>query len=123
MYCDSGMIPWLLVAEHVSRTGRSLGDLVAGARAAYPSSGEINFRLADADAARAAFEAAYTGAAREVDRLDGLSLTFEGWRANLRASNTEPVLRLNVEAAGDARLVAAKVAEISALLENAGGRG
>jgi phosphomannomutase len=123
MYCDSGMIPWLLVAEHVSRTGRSLGDLVAGARAAYPSSGEINFRLADADAARAAFEAAYTGAAREVDRLDGLSLTFEGWRANLRASNTEPVLRLNVEAAGDARLVAAKVAEISALLESAGGRG
>ncbi len=123
MYCDSGMIPWLLVAEHVSRTGRSLADLVAGARAAYPSSGEINFRLADAQAARAAFEAAYAPAARAVDRLDGLSLTFDGWRVNLRASNTEPVLRLNVEAAGDAGLVAAKVAEISALLEDAGGQG
>ncbi|RDC75382.1 phosphomannomutase [Rhodovulum sp. 12E13] len=123
MYCDSGMIPWLLVAEHVSRTGRSLGDLVAGARAAYPSSGEINFRLADAEAARAAFESAYAPSAREVDRLDGLSLTFDGWRANLRASNTEPVLRLNVEAAGDVGLVAAKVAEISALLKDAGGQG
>jgi phosphomannomutase len=120
MYCDSGMIPWLLVAEHVSRTGRSLGDLVAGARAAYPSSGEINFRLADAAAARAAFEAAYAPAAQEVDRLDGLSLSFDGWRANLRASNTEPVLRLNVEARGDAGLVAAKVGEIRALLERAG---
>jgi phosphomannomutase len=120
MYCDSGMIPWLLVAEHVSRTGRSLGDLVAGARAAYPSSGEINFRLADAAAARAAFEAAYAPAAQEVDRLDGLSLGFDGWRANLRASNTEPVLRLNVEARGDAGLVAAKVGEIRALLERAG---
>ncbi|MEE4118943.1 MAG: phosphomannomutase [Paracoccaceae bacterium] len=123
MYCDSGMIPWLLVAEHVSRTGRSLADLVAGARAAYPSSGEINFRLADAEAARAAFEAAYAPTARAADRLDGLSLTFDWWRVNLRASNTEPVLRLNVEAAGDAGLVAAKVAEISALLEDAGGQG
>jgi len=120
MYCDSGMIPWLLVAEHVSRTGRSLGDLVAGARAAFPSSGEINFRLGDAEAARAAFEARYASRAREVDRLDGLSLTFEGWRANLRASNTEPVLRLNVEAEGDAALVAEKVAEIRALLEAEG---
>ena len=121
MYCDSGMIPWLLVAEYVSTTGRSLGGLVAGARAAYPSSGEINFRLADATAARAAFEEAYAPQAVEVDRLDGLSLTFPDWRVNLRASNTEPVLRLNVEARGDAALVAARVAEISALLERAGG--
>jgi len=121
MYCDSGMIPWLLVAEYVSTTGRSLGDLVAGARAAYPSSGEINFRLSDVAAAKAAFEAAHAGAAEEVDRLDGLSLTFPDWRVNLRSSNTEPVLRLNVEARGDADLVARKVAEISALLEAAGG--
>jgi phosphomannomutase len=121
MYCDSGMIPWLLVAEYVSTTGRSLGELVAGARAAYPSSGEINFRLADAAAARAAFEEAYAPQATEVDRLDGLSLTFPGWRVNLRASNTEPVLRLNVEARGDAALVADRVAEISALIQRAGG--
>jgi len=120
MYCDSGMIPWLLVAEHVSRTGRSLGDLLAGARAAYPSSGEINFRLADAAAARAAFEAAYAPLAQEVDRLDGLSLAFPEWRVNLRASNTEPVLRLNVEARGDQDLVDEKVAEIRALLEAEG---
>jgi phosphomannomutase len=120
MYCDSGMIPWLLVAEHVSRTGRALGDLVAGARAAYPSSGEINFRLGDAGAARAAFEAAYAGDAEHVDRLDGLSLTFARWRVNLRASNTEPVLRLNVESRGDPALVAEKVAEISDFLRRAG---
>jgi phosphomannomutase len=121
MYCDSGMIPWLLVAEYVSRTGRSLGDLVAGARAAYPSSGEINFRLRDVDAAKQAFELAYAGAAEEIDRLDGVSLTFPDWRVNLRSSNTEPVLRLNLESRGDPALVAAKVDEISALLTEAGG--
>ena len=123
MYCDSGMIPWLMVAEYISTTGRALGDLVAGARAAYPSSGEINFRLAEPEAARAAFEARYVAQALDVDRLDGLSLTFQGWRANLRASNTEPVLRLNVEAEGDAGLVAEKVAEIGALIADAGGAG
>jgi phosphomannomutase len=121
MYCDSGMIPWLLVAEYVSTTGRSLGELVARARAEYPSSGEINFRLADAEAARAAFEAEYAPRADAVDRLDGLSLSFPDWRVNLRASNTEPVLRLNVEARGDPDLVAARVAEISALIERTGG--
>ncbi|MEL6207384.1 MAG: phosphomannomutase [Pseudomonadota bacterium] len=120
MYCDSGMIPWLLMADYVSRTGRSLGDLVSGARAAFPSSGEINFRLRDAAAARAAFEEAYASSADHIDRLDGLSLTYPEWRVNLRASNTEPVLRLNVEARGDAALVAAKVDEISALLQATG---
>jgi len=121
MYCDSGMIPLLLVADYVSARGQSLGALVAEARAAYPSSGEINFRLSDAGAALAAFEGAYAPQAVEIDRLDGISLRFEGWRANVRASNTEPVLRLNVEAERDAVLVREKVAEISALLERAGG--
>lgn len=121
MYCDSGMIPWLLVAEYISDTGRTLRNLVADARASYPSSGEINFRLADARAALAAFEETYAREAVAVDRLDGVSLRFEGWRANVRASNTEPMLRLNVEAEGDSRLVDDKVAEISALLREAGG--
>ncbi len=120
MYCDSGMIPWLLVAEYLSSTGRTLRNLVADARASFPSSGEINFRLSDAHAAMAAFEAAYTPEAVDVDRLDGISLRFKGWRANVRASNTEPMLRLNVEAEGDKQLVEDKVSEISALLESAG---
>ncbi|MEM9250684.1 MAG: phosphomannomutase [Pseudomonadota bacterium] len=121
MYCDSGMIPWLLIAEYVSASGRTLRHLVADARAAFPSSGEINFRLADAAAALVAFEAAYAPRAVAIDRLDGVSLRFDGWRANVRVSNTEPVLRLNVEAEGDAQRVQDAVADISALLEQAGG--
>ncbi|MEM0935096.1 MAG: phosphomannomutase [Pseudomonadota bacterium] len=121
MYCDSGMIPWLLVAEHISTTAHSLGALLARARAAFPSSGEVNFRLRDTGAALTAFEAAYAPLAKDVDRLDGLSLRFAGWRANVRLSNTEPVLRLNIEAEGDAALVAEKLEAISALLREAGG--
>jgi len=119
MYCDSGMIPWLLVLDHMSRTGRALSDLVADRKARFPSSGEINFRLRDADAALAAFEAEYLDQAAHVDRLDGLSLDFGDWRANLRKSNTEPVLRLNVETRGDRALLEARVAAIRALVETA----
>jgi len=115
-YCDSGMIPWLLVAELVARTG-SLSALVADMRARFPSSGEINFRLSDVTAAVDAFEARFLPAAQEVDRLDGVSLDFGDWRVNLRRSNTEPVLRLNLETRGDAALLAEKLAEIRALLE------
>jgi phosphomannomutase len=100
VHCDSGMIPWLLVAELVSRTGTPLADLVAARRAAFPSSGEINFRVADAAAAIARVRAAFEPAAVARDETDGLSLAFEGWRFNLRASNTEPLLRLNVETKG-----------------------
>lgn len=115
MACDSGMIPWLLVAELMGRSGRSLADLLAEARAAFPSSGEINFRVPDVAAAVARVEAALTGA--EVDRLDGLSLSFPDWRVNLRASNTEPLLRLNIETRGDAVGLARRVAEVTRLIE------
>lgn len=121
MYCDSGMIPWLLVLAVMAETGRPLSELVAEMRARHPSSGEINFRLADPAAAMAAVEAQFRAEAREIDRLDGLSMSFGDWRFNLRASNTEPVLRLNVEALGDAGLVARKVGEIRAVIEGAGG--
>lgn len=120
MYCDSGMIPFLLVAELVSRSGRPLSDLVAEMRGVFPSSGEINFTLGDVDAALAAFEAAYLPQAKAVDRLDGISLDMGAWRVNLRRSNTEPVLRLNVEGRGDAGLVADRVSEISERLRKAG---
>jgi len=116
MYCDSGMIPWLMVAERMGQTGKSLAALVAEMRAAFPSSGEINFEIADKDRVIAAFEAAYLPQARGVDRLDGISLDMGEWRVNLRSSNTENLLRLNVETRGDRALLATRVAEISALL-------
>ncbi len=119
MYCDSGMIPWLLVAEHMCRTGQPLSALVADMQARFPSSGEINFKLADKQPAIDAFEARYVQHAKDVDRLDGVSLDMGEWRVNLRQSNTEPVLRLNVEAKGDRALLADKVKEISTLITNA----
>ena len=116
MYCDSGMIPWMLVAELVSRSDKTLSQMVAQMRADFPSSGEINFHVTDKEAAIAAFEDAYGAQAKSQDRLDGISFDIGAWRANVRASNTEPVLRLNVEARGDRALLDQKVAEISKLL-------
>lgn len=120
MACDSGMIPWLLISELIGRTGRSLASLLSDARAAYPSSGEINFRLANPAAALARVEAALASKAESVDRLDGLSLGFPGWRLNLRSSNTEPLVRLNVETRGDEPGLTARVAEVSALISGTG---
>ena len=119
MYCDSGMIPWLLVAEVMGKSGQPLSALLAEMRARFPSSGEINFHIDDKPAAIARFEAAYLAQAQGVDRLDGLSLDMGAWRANVRSSNTENVLRLNVETRGDRALLDAKVAEISAILTGA----
>ncbi len=115
-YCDSGMIPALLVAGLVARSGVPLSAMVREMRARFPSSGEINFAPADAQAALARVEAAYAPLARDVDRLDGLSLDFGEWRANVRVSNTEGLLRLNVETRGDRALLDRKVAELSAFL-------
>lgn len=116
MCCDSGMIPWLLVAELMGRTGQGLAELLAARRAAFPSSGEINFRVADAAAVVAKIEAAYAPLAKARDDLDGLSLDFGDWRFNLRSSNTEPLLRLNVEARGRQDLVEAGVKALSDLI-------
>ncbi len=116
MYCDSGMIPWLIVAEHVCRTGKPLSELIGTARARFPSSGEINFHVTDAAAAMATIEDALAGGECEIDRLDGTSLDFGNWRLNLRRSSTEPVLRLNVEARGDRALLERKTEEIRAMI-------
>jgi len=113
-YCDSGMIPWLLVAELVSRAGRPLSALVEERMAAFPASGEINRELDDPPAVLAAFEAAYADDAVAVDHTDGLSMEFSDWRFNLRASNTEPLVRLNVESRGDTALMEEKTAELLA---------
>jgi phosphomannomutase len=116
MACDSGMIPWLLVAGLVSR-GQPLAEMAATLRRDHPSSGEINFTVGDTAATVARVHAALAPRARAEDRTDGLSLDFGDWRLNLRASNTEPLLRLNVEARGDAGLVADGVARVRALIE------
>jgi len=114
--CDSGMIPWLLVAELVGRSGQSLSRLVSDRMAAFPSSGEINFRLEDPGAAMARIEAALATKAAARDETDGLSLVFDNWRLNLRRSNTEPLLRLNVEARGQEADLKARVAQVTALI-------
>ena len=116
VYCDSGMIPWLLIAELICRSGQSLADLVAGRKAAFPSSGEINYHLTDPAKAIARVRAVYEPKATVKDETDGLSLELGDWRFNLRSSNTEPVVRLNVESRGQADLMPTRVAAIQALL-------
>lgn len=115
VYCDSGMIPWLLVAELVSRHG-PLVDLVGHRKAAFPSSGEINFTLEFPKAAIARVRAAFEPEAISIDEMDGLGFDMGDWRFNLRSSNTEPVVRLNVEARGDAELVARGVKRVKRAL-------
>jgi phosphomannomutase len=96
-YCDSGMIPWLLVTELMCRTGKNLAELVDDCIERFPCSGEINSKIKDPAAAIAQVEAHYLAAPHEIDRTDGLSMDFGEWRFYLRMSNTEPVVRLNVE--------------------------
>jgi len=115
-YCDSGMIPWLLIAELVSRSRRSLVDWVKDRFAAFPSSGEINFKVADADTAIEKVLSAYRADALSIDETDGVSLAFDDWRFNLRRSNTEPLVRLNVEGRGKAETLQAHVSAIVDLL-------
>jgi phosphomannomutase len=112
MACDSGMIPWLLVAGLITRSGVSLKEMAAGLRRDYPSSGEINFTVPDTAAMVDRVRTALAPKARGEDWTDGLSLDFGEWRLNLRASNTEPLLRLNVEARGDSALVMEGVAMV-----------
>ena len=109
-YCDSGMIPWLLVAELMCRSGKKLSELVGARVDMFPCSGEINRKVENSAAILAALEAKYADG--EQDKMDGLSVAYADWRFNVRTSNTEPVMRLNVETKGDKELLAAKTAEI-----------
>jgi phosphomannomutase len=117
-YCDSGMIPWLLCADIMSRTGQSLSSLVEERMRAFPASGEINLRLEDADAALQHIQKLYQPEAQEMDTIDGLSFSFGQWRFNLRKSNTEPVVRLNVESKGNVQLMQEKTEEVLTHLRN-----
>ena len=111
-YCDSGMIPWLIVLQVMCETGKSLSQLVGERMRLFPASGEINRRVPDGPGTIAAIRAKYEPKAVSVDFTDGLSLEFDRWRMNLRTSNTEPLIRLNVESRGDAALMQAKTAEV-----------
>ncbi len=117
-YCDSGMVPWLLVAQIVSKTGKPLSKLVDDCMAKYPASGEINREVADASAAIAAITEKYQPDAESIDTTDGVSMEFGDWRFNLRSSNTEPVIRLNVESRANEELMQEKLGELLALLES-----
>jgi phosphomannomutase len=119
-YCDSGMIPWLIVAQLLSETGLALSTLVGERMRLFPVSGELNYRVPDAKAAIATIEARYGAAALATDRTDGISFEFPEWRFNLRSSNTEPLLRLNVEARGSESLLRAKTEELLGLLQQQG---
>ncbi|WP_243040963.1 phosphomannomutase [Dyella sedimenti] len=115
-YCDNGTIPWLLVAAMLSRTGLPLSQLLDARMRAFPVSGEINATVDDTDATLKRVEHRYAASAQKVEWVDGLSMEFAGWRFNLRGSNTEPVIRLNVEARGDSALVQEKTDEIRRLV-------
>ncbi len=118
-YCDSGMIPWLLVLEVVSQSGKSLTELVQERMKAFPASGEINRRLPDAKVALTAAQEKF-GAGAVIDLTDGLSVDHPNWRFNIRASNTEPLVRLNVESRGDEGLMREKTAELLTFLDSLG---
>lgn len=117
-YCDSGQIPWLLVAQILSDSGKTLSSLVGERIAKFPASGEINRKVLDAKATIARVQEHYKAGAKSIDFTDGVSIAFDDWRFNLRSSNTEPLIRLNVESRGDGKLMRARTAE---LLEMIGG--
>jgi phosphomannomutase len=115
-YCDSGMIPWLLVAELLCVKGESLSALVKDRILKFPSSGEINFKVNDSNSVFERIKSYDWGETPEVVNIDGLDMVFAAWRFNIRSSNTEPLIRLNIESKGDADLVAQKLKIMESLI-------
>lgn len=115
-YCDSGMIPWLLVSELLSIRKKTLSQLVGERIKAFPASGEINLKIQQPNLALEKIEAIYAGRANTIDKTDGLTMEFDNWRFNLRTSNTEPVVRLNVEARNDLELMKKQTHNILTIL-------
>ncbi len=113
-YCDSGMLPWLLVCQLLAKKGKHLSEMVNACMKAYPVSGEINSKVKDPEAVIRAVEQRYSDG--EKDYTDGLSVAYPSYRFNLRSSNTEPVLRLNVETRADEQLLKEKTRELLALI-------
>ena len=111
-YCDSGMIPWLLVAELMSRENTSLSSMIESYQDRYPVSGEINSKVKDTNLTINTIRDHYSHEAKSIDIMDGIGMEFDNWRFNLRASNTEPLIRLNVESKNDASLMQKKTKEL-----------
>ena len=120
-YCDSGMIPWLMVVALMSQKGLTISQLVAERMKKFPASGEINRRVGDSSQVIAEIQSRYQVDAIDIDFTDGLSLDLGLWRFNLRESNTEPVIRLNVESRGDSELMQKKTEELLALIDTMAG--
>ncbi len=116
-YCDSGIIPWMVIWELLSTSNLSLSELVSKRKDRFPSSGEINFTVKDTENCIETIRHSFAEEARSVDELDGLSVSFKSWRFNLRKSNTEPLVRLNVETKGDQLLLTKKTEELKNLIE------
>ena len=114
------MIPWLVVADLLSNSNENLTELVTEQQSQFPSSGERNFSIDDIAGLLSFIEEKYKDKALEIEKEDGLSVFFEKWRFNLRGSNTEPLVRLNIETKGDKLLLEQKLAELSFYLENFG---
>lgn len=117
-YCDNGNIPWLIICQLISETGKSLSTLIAEQVAAFPCSGEINLTVNDAAKVIASLEETYAKQALSIDKIDGLSLEFDDWRFNVRSSNTEPLLRLNVETKANTELLKQKTDELLKLIRS-----
>lgn len=117
-YCDSGMIPWLVLVQAVSTAGRRFSELVKSRMNKFPVSGEINRTVSDPHAVISKIEAHYKGSEIGTDYIDGLSMEFDNWRFNLRPSNTEPVIRLNVEVRNDKVLLDKKTEELLSLIDH-----
>jgi phosphomannomutase len=115
-YCDSGMLAWLEVVAELAERDQSLADVMDGRIAAFPCSGELNFTVTDARISQERVADAYARFSPRLETVDGLSMEFDDWRFNLRASNTEPLLRLNVETRADTALLVRKVAELTAMI-------
>ena len=119
-FCDSGMIPWLLVLELLSKNDKPLSQLVGKMMTDYPVSGEINTKVSSTDKVQeimARVEKIY-GAGRQVSHIDGVSIDFDDWRFNLRGSQTEPYIRLNVESRGDKNLMETKRDELLSVIRS-----
>ena len=119
-YCDSGMIPWLLVLELLSQSNKPLSELIKDRQAKYPVSGELNSKVAsneDVKRIMAKIEDIY-GKDGKVVKVDGIGIDFDDWRFNLRGSQTEPYIRLNVETKGDSKLLEQKTNEILAIIRS-----
>ena len=116
-YCDSGMIPWLLVAELLAVKGETLSGLVSERMKAFPCSGEINYKVSNSQAIIAALNEKYSSFSVAQDNTDGVSLDCESWRFNVRTSNTEPLLRLNVETRDDTEALEKLLKEIDSLIK------